>query len=154
MKKPAAGTAGKVEIHAINLGPSAGGNQSLVSHEVLDLESRPILNNEKIHPESEPRQSHFSRPHRSRRGRMRRQSGRVPAVQAGLRHVHSLSWDNDRVQDELITWQIAKDNGNKPIRNGGAKGFKKAIAALEEQGLGERLQVGTVWAFKASKPWP
>ena len=55
MKKPAAGTAGKVEIHAINLGPSAGGNQSLVSHEVLDLESRPILNNEKIHPESEPR---------------------------------------------------------------------------------------------------
>ena len=86
MKKPAAGTAGKVEIHAINLGPSAGGNQSLVSHEVLDLESRPILNNEKIHPESEPRQSHFSRPHRSRRGRMRRQSGRVPAVQAGPRH--------------------------------------------------------------------
>ena len=86
MKKPAAGTAGKVEIHAINLGPSAGGNQSLVSHEVLDLESRPILNNEKIHPESEPRQSHFSRPHRSRRGRMRRQSGRVPAVQAGQRH--------------------------------------------------------------------
>ena len=71
-----------------------------------------------------------------------------------MRHVHSLSWDNDRVQDELITWQIAKDNGNKPIRNGGAKGFKKAIAALEEQGLGERLQVGTVWAFKASKPWP
>ena len=53
MKKPAAGTAGKVEIHAINLGPSAGGNQSLVSHEVLDLESRPILNKEKIHPESE-----------------------------------------------------------------------------------------------------
>ena len=39
-------------------------------------------------------------------------------------------------------------------RHGGAKGFKKAIAALEEQGLGERLQVGTVWAFKASKPWP
>ena len=71
-----------------------------------------------------------------------------------MRHVHSLSWDNDRVQDELITWQIAKDNGNQPIRNGGAKGFKKAIAALEEQGLGERLQVGTVWAFKASKPWP
>ena len=61
-----------------------------------------------------------------------------------MRHVHSLSWDNDRVQDELITWQIAKDNGNKPIRNGGAKGFKKAIAALEEQGLGKRLQVGTV----------
>ena len=86
MKKPAAGTAGKVEIHAINLGPSAGGNQSLVSHEVLDLESRPILNNEKIHPESEPRQSHFSRPHRSRHGRMRRHPGRVPAVQAGLRH--------------------------------------------------------------------
>ena len=86
MKKPAAGTAGKVEIHAINLGPSAGGNQSLVSHEVLDLESRPILNNEKIHPESEPRQSHCSRPHRSRRGRVRRQSGRVPAVQAGPRH--------------------------------------------------------------------
>ena len=42
-----------------------------------------------------------------------------------MRHVHSLSWDNDRVQDELITWQIAKDNGNQPIRNGGAKGFKK-----------------------------
>ena len=71
-----------------------------------------------------------------------------------MRHVHSLSWDNDRVQDDLITWQIAKDNGNQPIRNGGANGFKKAIAALEEQGLGERLQVGTVWAFKASKPWP
>ena len=71
-----------------------------------------------------------------------------------MRHVHSLSWDNDRVQDELITWQIAKDCGNTTIRNGGAKGFKKAIAALEEQGLGERLQVGTVWAFKASKPWP
>ncbi|MDC2984982.1 hypothetical protein OAZ80_01505 [bacterium] len=34
------------------------------------------------------------------------------------------------------------------------KGFKKAIAALEERGLGERLKVGTVWAFKASKPWP
>ena len=81
MKKPAAGTAGKVEIHAINLGPSAGGNQSLVSHEVLDLESRPILNNEKIHPESEPRQSHFYRPHRSRHGRVRRQSGCEPAVQ-------------------------------------------------------------------------
>ena len=53
-----------------------------------------------------------------------------------MRHVHSLSWDNDRVQDDLITWQIAKDNSNKPIRNGGAKGFKKAIATLEEQGLG------------------
>ncbi|MCB4407265.1 hypothetical protein [Synechococcus sp. MU1642] len=71
-----------------------------------------------------------------------------------MRHVHSLSWDNDRVQDELITWQIAKDCGNTPIRKGGAKGFKKAIAALEEQGLGESLLVGTVWAFKASKPWP
>ena len=71
-----------------------------------------------------------------------------------MRHVHSLSWDNDRVQDDLITWQIAKDNGNQPIRNGGAKGFKKAIAALEEQGLGECLQVATVMAFKAAKPWP
>ena len=39
---------------------------------------------------------------------------------------------------------------NQPIRNGGAKGFKKAIASLEEQGLGECLKVGTVWAFKAS----
>ena len=71
-----------------------------------------------------------------------------------MRHVHSLSWDNDRVQDDLITWQIAKDNGNQPIRKGGAKGFKKAIAALEEQGLGECLQVATVKAFKAAKPWP
>ena len=71
-----------------------------------------------------------------------------------MRHVHSLSWENDRVQDELITWQIAKDCGTTPIRKGGAKGFKKAIAALEERGLGERLKVGTVWAFKASKPWP
>ena len=70
------------------------------------------------------------------------------------RHVHSLSWDNDRVHDELITWQIAKDNGNKPIRKGGAKGFSKAIAALEQQGLGECLQVGTVMAFKATKPFP
>ena len=35
----------------------------------------------------------------------------------------------------MITWQIAKDNGNQPIRNGGAKGFKKAIEALEEQGV-------------------
>ena len=32
-----------------------------------------------------------------------------------MRHVHSLGWVNDRVQDELITWQIAKDNGNLPI---------------------------------------
>ena len=71
-----------------------------------------------------------------------------------MRHVHSLSWDNDRVHDELITWQIAKDNGNKPIRKGGAKGFSKAIAALEQQGLGECLQVGTVMAFKATKPFP
>ena len=71
-----------------------------------------------------------------------------------MRRVHSLSWDNDRVQDELITWQIAKDNGNQPIRNVGAKGFKKAIEALEERGLGERPQVGKLWAFKASKPWP
>ena len=68
-------------------------------------------------------------------------------------HVHSLSWGNDRVQDELITWQIAKDNGTKLIRDSGAEGFKKAIAALEEQGLGECLQVGSVMAFKASKPW-
>ena len=46
-----------------------------------------------------------------------------------MRHVHSLSWDNDRVQDELITWQIAKDCGNTPIRNGGAKGFKRRSRA-------------------------
>ena len=71
-----------------------------------------------------------------------------------MRHVHSLSWDNDRVQDELITWQIAKDNGNTPIRKGGAKGFSKAITKLEEMGFGKRLQVGTVFAFKATKPWP
>lgn len=71
-----------------------------------------------------------------------------------MRHVHSLSWDNDRVHDELITWQIAKDNGNKPIRKGGAKGLSKAIAALDQQGLGECLQVGTVMAFNATKPFP
>ena len=86
MKKPVVGATGKVENLSINLSPLTGGDQSLVSQEVLDLESRPILNKEKIHTESEPRQSHFSRPHRSRHGRVRRQSGRVPAVQAGLRH--------------------------------------------------------------------
>ena len=71
-----------------------------------------------------------------------------------MRHVHSLCWDNDRVQDELITWQIAKDNGNTTIRKGGAKGFSKAITKLDEMGFGKRLQVGTVFAFKATKPWP
>ena len=53
-----------------------------------------------------------------------------------------------------LTRRIAKDNGNQPIRKGGAKGFSKAIAALEQQGLGECLQVGTVMAFKATKPFP
>ena len=79
MKKPAASTAGKVEIHAINLGPSAGGNQSLVSHEVLDLESRPILNKEKIHTESEARPSQKTWQQPSQGGGARRQSSRVSA---------------------------------------------------------------------------
>ncbi len=121
MKKPAAGTAGKVEIHAINLGPSAGGNQSLVSHEVLDLESCPILNNEKIHPESEPRQSHFSRPHRSRRGRVRRQSGRVPAVQAGPRHGHTTQASSRRTPARFAA-------GPRTVIAGGAMVF--GIASL------------------------
>ena len=47
---------------------------------------------------------------------------------------------------EILRWRGQQSDN--------AKGFKKAIAALEEQGLGKRLQVGTVWAFKASKPWP
>ena len=79
MKKPAAGTAGKVEIHAINLGPSAGGNQSLVSQEVLDLESRPILNKEKIHTESEARPSQKTWQQPSQGGGARRQSSHVSA---------------------------------------------------------------------------
>ena len=79
MKKPAASTAGKVEIHAINLGPSAGGNQSLVSQEVLDLESRPILNKEKIHTESEARSSQKTWQQPSQGGGARRQSSRVSA---------------------------------------------------------------------------
>ena len=71
-----------------------------------------------------------------------------------MRHVHSLSWDNDVLKHDLITWQAAKDKGIKRIRDCGAKGFKKAISKLEEMGLGECLQAGTVPAFRAGKPWP
>ena len=71
-----------------------------------------------------------------------------------MRHIHSLSWENDALQHGLITWQDAKDKGTKRIRDCGAKGFKKAIAGLEVMGLGERLQAGSVPAFKALKPWP
>ena len=60
---------------------------------------------------------------------------------------------NDGKQD-LITWQDAKVKGTKRIRDCGAKGFRKAIAGLEAMGLGERLQAGSVPAFKALKPWP
>ena len=71
-----------------------------------------------------------------------------------MRHIHSLSWENDALQHDLITWQDAKDKGTKRIRDCGAKGFKKAIAGLEVMGLGERLQAGSVPAFRALKPWP
>ena len=50
-----------------------------MSQEVLDLESRPILNKEKIHPESEaiPSQKTWQQP--SQGGGVRRQSRRVSA---------------------------------------------------------------------------
>ena len=71
-----------------------------------------------------------------------------------MRHVHSLSWENDVLKQDLITWQDAKNKGSKRIRDAGAKGFKKAIAALEEMGLGECLQAGSSPAFRARRPWP
>ena len=71
-----------------------------------------------------------------------------------MRHIHSLSWENDVLKQDLITWQDAKDKGTQRIRDCGAKGFRKAIAGLEAMGLGERLQAGSVPAFKALKPWP
>ncbi len=71
-----------------------------------------------------------------------------------MRHVHSLSWENDVLKQDLITWQDAKNKGSKRIRDCGAKGFKKAIAALEEMGLGECLQAGSSPAFRARKSWP
>ena len=71
-----------------------------------------------------------------------------------MRHIHSLSWENDVLQHDLITWQDTKDKGTQRIRDCGAKGFRKAIAGLEAMGLGERLQAGSVPAFKALKPWP
>ena len=79
MKKLVVGATGKVENLSINLSPSTGGNQSLVSQEVLDLESRPILNKEKIHPESEARPSQKTWQQPSQRGGARRQSRRVSA---------------------------------------------------------------------------
>ena len=33
-----------------------------------------------------------------------------------MRHVHSLSWENDVLKQDLITWQDAKDKGTKRIR--------------------------------------
>ena len=71
-----------------------------------------------------------------------------------MRHIHSLSWENDVLKQDLITWQDAKKKGTKRIRDCGAEGFKKAIAGLEVMGLGERLQAGSVPAFRALKPWP
>ena len=71
-----------------------------------------------------------------------------------MRHIHSLSWENDVLQHDLITWQDTKDKGTQRILDCGAKGFRKAIAGLEAMGLGERLQAGSVPAFKALKPWP
>ena len=71
-----------------------------------------------------------------------------------MRHIHSLSWENDVLKQDLITWQEAKDKGTQRIRDCGAKGFRKAIAGLEAMGLGECLQAGSVPAFKALKPWP
>ena len=71
-----------------------------------------------------------------------------------MRHIHSLSWEKDVLKQDLITWQDAKKKGTKRIRDCGAEGFKKAIAGLEVMGLGERLQAGSVPAFRALKPWP
>ena len=65
-----------------------------------------------------------------------------------------LSWENDVLKQDLITWQDAKKKGTKRIRDCGAEGFKKAIAGLEVMGLGERLKAGSVPAFRALKPWP
>ena len=79
MKKPVVGATGKVENLSINLSPSAGGDQSLVSQEVLDLESSPILNKAKIHPESEARPSQKTWQQSSQGGGLRRQSRRVSA---------------------------------------------------------------------------
>ena len=79
MKKPVVGATGKVENLSINLSPSTGGNQSLVSQEVLELESRPILNNEQIHPESEARPSQKTWQQPSKGGGARRQLRRVSA---------------------------------------------------------------------------
>ena len=79
MKKLVVGATGKVENLSINLSPSTGGNQSLVSQEVLDLESRPILNKEKIHTESEARPSQKTWQQPNQRGGVRRQSRRVSA---------------------------------------------------------------------------
>jgi len=71
-----------------------------------------------------------------------------------MRHVHSLSWENDVLKHDLITWQDAKKKGPRRIRDCGAKGFKKAITKMKEMGLGECLSVGSVEGFKASRPWP
>ena len=79
MKKPVVGATGKVENLSINLSPLAGGDQSLVSQEILDLESRPILNKEKIHSESEARPSQKTWQQSSQGGGLRRQSRRVSA---------------------------------------------------------------------------
>jgi len=49
---------------------------------------------------------------------------------------------------------MAKDNGNSPIRNCGAKGFAAAVASLAELQPGEQLEAGRVLRFKASAPMP
>ena len=55
------------------------------------------------------------------------------------------------LEDGRISLEELSRFSNTPIRKGGAKGFSKAITKLEEMGFGERLQVGTVFAFKATK---
>ena len=87
MKKPAVASAGlDLDFNYSNLGPAAGEQQSPQSQPVLDTDSCPILNNNSVHNETDPRQSQGTRRQRSRRGGVRRRSGRVPAIQAEQRH--------------------------------------------------------------------
>ena len=80
MKKPAVASAGlDLDFNDSNLSPAAGEQQSPQSQPVLDTDSCPILNNNSVHNETDPRQSQETQGQRSRRGGVRRRSGRVPA---------------------------------------------------------------------------
>ena len=81
MKKPAVPAAGlDLDFNDSNLGPAAGEQQSPQSQPVLDTDSCPILNNNSVHNETDPRQSQGTRRQRSLRGGVRRRSGRRPSA--------------------------------------------------------------------------